>query len=170
MRLTSLLLGSFVALCLTSCAGYKLGPSNGLLAGAKSIQVNPFVNQTLEPRLSEAVTYALRKNLQQDGTFHLDTHNDGDIVVTGVITGYSRSPLSFQPADIVTVRDYRLHMTVRMTACERISGKVVLDRPVSGYTTLRVDNDLTSEERQAIPLLADNLAKNATSLLADGSW
>jgi hypothetical protein len=112
----------------------------------------------------------MRKNLQQDGTFRLDTHGDGDIIVTGVITHYTRSPLSFQPADIVTVRDYRLHLTVQISARERISGKVILDRSVSGFTTLRVGNDLTGEERQAIPLLADNLAKNATSLLADGSW
>ena len=170
MRLSSLFLGGFVALGLTGCAGYKLGPSNGLPARTKSVQVNPFANQTLEPRLSEAVTYAMRKNLQQDGTFRLDTHDDGDIIVTGVITHYTRAPLSFQPADIVTVRDYRLNMTVQISARERISGKVILDRAVSGFTTLRVGNDLTSEERQAIPLLADNLAKNATSLLADGSW
>ncbi|MBI3850827.1 MAG: LptE family protein [Verrucomicrobia bacterium] len=168
--MSSLFLGSFVALGLTGCAGYKLGPSNGLAPGAKSVQINPFANQTLEPRLSEAVTYAMRKNLQQDGTFRLDTHGDGDIIVTGVITHYARSPLSFQPTDIVTVRDYRLHMTVQISARERSSGKVILDRAVSGFTTLRVGNDLTSEERQAIPLLADNLAKNATSLLADGSW
>jgi lipopolysaccharide assembly LptE-like protein len=170
MRFSSLFLVSFVALGLTGCAGYKLGPSNGQPAGTKSVQINPFANQTLEPRLSEAVTYAMRKNLQQDGTFRLDTHGAGDIIVTGVITRYVRSPLSFQPADILTVRDYQLNMTVQITARDRISGKVILDRAVSGYTTLRVGNDLTSEERQSIPLLADNLARNATSLLADGSW
>ena len=170
MRLRVLFLGGFVALGLTGCAGYKLGPSNGLSAGTKSIQITPFVNQTLEPRLSEAVTYAMRKHLQQDGTFRLNTHGEGDIIVTGVITRFVRSPLSFQPADIVTVRDYRLEMTVQITARDRISGKAILDRPVSGFTTLRVGNDLTSEERQSIPLVADNLARNAVSLLADGSW
>jgi len=170
MRLSALVLGSFLVLGLTGCAGYKLGPSNGMSAGAKSVQVNPFANKTLEPRLSEAVTYALRKNLQQDGTFRLDTHGDGDIIVTGVITHYSRRPLSFQPADVVSVRDYRLNLTVQITARERISGKVILDREVAGFTTQQVGNDLTSEERQVIPVLADNLAKNAVSLLADGSW
>ncbi len=171
MRLSALVLGGFVALGLTGCAGYTLGPSNGLSAGAKSVQINPFVNKTLEPRLSEAITYALRKNLQQDGTFRLDTHEDGDIIVTGVVTHYSRHPLSFQPKDVVSVRDYRLDMKVRITARERATGKLILDdREVSGFTTVQVGNDLTSEERQVIPVLADNLAKNAVSLLADGSW
>ena len=36
---------------LAGCAGYQLGPTNGLTAGSRSIQVNPFVNQTPEPRL-----------------------------------------------------------------------------------------------------------------------
>ena len=170
MRPGVLLLGSFVALGLAGCAGYKLGPSNDMSAGAKSVQINPFANKTLEPRLSEAVTYALRKNLQQHGTFRLDTHGDGDIIVTGVVTRYTRHPLSFQPKDIVSVRDYRLTMTVQITARERNGGKVILDREVTGFTTVQQGNDLTSEERQVIPVLADNLAKNAVSFLADGSW
>ena len=170
MRLGALVLGSFVALGLSGCAGYTLGPSNGMSAGAKSVQITPFANKTLEPRLGEALTSALRKNLQQDGTYRLDTHGNGDIIVTGVITHYTRHPLSFQPADVVSVRDYRLNMTVQITARERISGKLILDREVAGFTTLQVGNDLTSEERQVIPVLADNLAKNAISLLADGSW
>jgi hypothetical protein len=170
MRLGALVLGSFVALGLIGCAGYTLGPSNGMSAGAKSVQINPFANKTLEPRLSEAVTYALRKNLQLDGTFRLDTHGDGDIIVTGVVTHYTRHPLSFQPKDVVSVRDYRLTMTVQITARERTSGKVILDREVTGVTTIQQGNDMTSEERQVIPVLADNLAKNAVSYLADGTW
>ena len=45
--------------CLGSCA-YRLGPTNGERAGARSVQVNPFENRTIEPRLVEAVTLALR--------------------------------------------------------------------------------------------------------------
>ena len=55
-----------VALALTGCAGYKLGPSNGAVAGGKSVQVMPFSNQTMEPRLGEAATAQLRKELQRD--------------------------------------------------------------------------------------------------------
>ena len=38
------------------------------------------------------------------------------------------------------------------------------------YTLVRVGSDLSSAERQAIPLLADDLAKNVTELLVDGTW
>lgn len=155
---------------LFGCAGYRLGPTNGSAAGDKSIQIMPFVNQTLEPRLADAVTAQLRKQVQHDGTFRLATHDDGDIVVTGIITKYTRHELSFQPADTLTARDYRISMTAQVTARERISGKVVLDQEISGFTLLRVGTDLVSSERQTLPLLAGDLAKNVTSRLADGSW
>jgi hypothetical protein len=159
------------ALSLSGCAGYKLGPTNGLAAREKSIQVRPFLNETLEPRLTDAVTLQLRKQLQRDGTYQLATQEDGDIVVTGIITRYDRFELSFSPSDVLTVRDYRLRLTARVTARDRINDKVLLDhQAVIGTTLIRVGNDLTSTERQALPLLADDLAKNITALLADGTW
>ncbi len=152
------------------CAGYQLGPTNGLHSGARSVQVNPFGNQTMEPRLTDAVTSSLRKNLQKDGTYRLNTSNDGDLIVTGAIVQYNRTQLSFQPTDVLTPREYRIIITAQVTARERFSGKVVLDRRVSGRSALFVGQDLPSAERQALPLAADDLAKNITGLLVDGEW
>jgi hypothetical protein len=170
MKCWQWLLVGLVALGGSGCAGYKLGPVNGLAAREKSVQVNPFTSQTLEPRLGDAVTSQLRKQLQRDGTYQLATHDDGDIVVTGVITRYSRHEVSFSASDILTVRDYRLDMEAQVTARERSTGKVVLSQLVTGSTLIRVTADLTSSERQALPLLATDLAKNVTSLLAEGAW
>src|ERR1051325_2753363 len=101
---------SFLALArLCGCAGYHLGPSNGVEAGSKTIQINPVVNQTMEPRLGDAVTTALRKQLQSDGTYRLATHGDADIVVNGVITRFYRRELSLLPRDVITAQDYRLN-------------------------------------------------------------
>lgn len=155
---------------LTGCAGYRLGPVDGSVAGARSVQVNFFQNQTRESRLVEAVNHSLRRNLQQDGTFRLDTRGEGDIVVNGTITQFSRSGMSFQPGDVLTVRDYALSMTADIRAIERSTGKVLVDAKVSGQTTIRVGNDLASAERQAVPLLAEDLARRATTLLVEGKW
>ena len=165
-----LLLSSLLAAVLSGCAGYRLGPTNGLEAGERSIQVNPFINQTTEPRLVAPVTTSIRKQLQRDGTYRLNTSNDGDIIVSGNIVEYDRSSLSYQPRDTLTPKDYRISIVAHVTARERDSGKVVLDRRVSGHTTVRVGIDLNSAERQAIPLLAEDLARNVTSLLVDGQW
>ena len=164
-------LPAVLCLLLTGCAGYKLGPTNGLPAGSRSVQVNLFQNKVLEePRLSEAVTAALRKQLQQDGTFTLETRQEGDVIVNGTIYRYQRAGLSFQPQDILTPRDYRLTMWAQVDARERSSGKVLLNRRVRGHTTVRIGADLTTAERQSIPLAAEDLARNITALLADGEW
>jgi hypothetical protein len=170
MALRRWILFCVVSLGLTGCAGYRLGPANGLAPGTKSVQISPFVNQTLEPRLTDAVTSQMRRQLQRDGTYRLATHDDGDILVTGVITGFNRQELGFSSKDTLTVTDFRLSLTAQVTAREKSTGKVLLDQRVTGFTLIRVGRDLTSSERQALPLLAESLAENAVALLADGSW
>jgi hypothetical protein len=159
-----------LALSLAGCAGYHLGPVNGKIAGEKSIEVLPFNNQTLQPRLGDAVTQALRERLQTDGTYHLATHGEGDVVVTGVITRYRRQGLSYLNNDVTTTDNYRVNVTVRVIARERATGKVLLDKNVTGYTLVRVGTDLADAERQATPLLAEDLARSITELLTEGTW
>jgi len=159
-----------LALGLSGCAGYRLGPSSGVGARDKSVQVLPFSNQTLEPRLGEAVTAQLRKELQRDGTYQLASHDDGDILVSGAVISYMRVPLAFQPSDALTVTDYSLKLTAQVTARERSTGKGLLNQQVTGTTLVIVGSNLTSAERQAQPLLAADFAKRATALLVDGPW
>ena len=170
MRLLRAILIGCLGAALGGCAGYRLGPSNGLAAGAKSVSIVPFANKTLEPRLGDAVTGALRKELQRDATFTLATHDAGDVIVSGVVTGYLREERSLVPNDVITARDYRVSLTAQVTARERATGKVLLDKPVTGYTLMRIGSDLPGGDRQALPLLAADLARQVTSLLADGNW
>ena len=170
MRRCHWLLVGLLAFGASGCAGYRLGPVSGVAPGARSVQVNPFTNQTLQPRLGEEVTGQLRSQLQRDGAYRLASHNDGDIVVSGSVTRYLRQEVSLSPNDTLTVRDYRLEMRAQITAYDRSRGKVILDQPVAGYTLIRVTTDLTSTERQALPLLAADFAKNVTALLAEGGW
>ena len=170
MRLFQFLAVSAIAMLLAGCAGYHLGPVNGAVAGEKSIEVLPFNNQTLQPRLGDSVTQALRERLQTDGTYRLATHGPGDIVVTGVITRYSRKGLSFLNSDIATPQDYRVDITAHVTARSRNTGRVLLDKDVNGYALIQVGGDLTDVERQSLPLLAEDLARNVAELLTEGTW
>ncbi|MDB6067974.1 MAG: hypothetical protein JWR26_4182 [Pedosphaera sp.] len=170
MRGVGFLWALVAALALTGCAGYHLGPTNGEVAGAHSVQIDPFLNKTLEPRVSEYVISTLRKNLQQDGTYRIDTHDDGDIVVSGVIVAFQRNELSVQPTDVITALDYEIIITAQVKAVDRRTSKLLFDRLVKGRTSLRVGNDLTSAERQAIPQAADDLAKKVATLLVEGTW
>jgi hypothetical protein len=129
----------------TGCAGYRLGPVNDETASDKSVEILPFNNQTLEPRLGDAVTQALRQRIQKDGTYHL-ARSEGDIVVSGVITAYNRAGLSYLGSD------------------------VLLDKDVKGYTLVHVGSDLQDAERQAMPLLAGDFARKVTQMLTEGTW
>jgi hypothetical protein len=164
------LLALSVALLLTGCAGYKLGPSNGLEAGSRTVQINPPVNQTAEPRVGEELNHQLRRQIQRDGTYHLNTHGDGDVVVTATVTRYNRIGETFQRRDTLTARDYRIQLIAFVTAYDRVSGKNLLNREFVGRILVRIGSDQASVERQALPLLTEDLARNITSALTDGEW
>jgi len=155
---------------LAGCAGYHLGPVNGVVAGEKSIEILPFNNQTLQPRLGDVATRALRERLQTDGTYHLATHGPGDIVVSGVITRYNREGLSYLNNDVTTTENYRVGIIAHVVVRERATGKLLLDKNVNGYTLIHVGTDLADSERQSLPLLAEDLARNITELITEGAW
>ena len=169
MRLSGIfLIGATVLLA--GCAGYHLGPVNDAVSGGKSIEILPFNNQTLQPRLGDAVTQALRERLQTDGTYRLDTQGTADVVVTGVITRYQRIGETYLNSDVNTAQSYRINITAHVVARERAGGKVLLDKDVTGYTLVTVGTDLASAERQATPLLAGDLAQNIAELITEGAW
>ncbi len=160
------LLAGFIA----GCAGYKLGPTNGLEAGARSIEVQTPVNKTFEPRLGVELNHQLRKQLQRDGTYKLETGGDGDVVVTTTLLRYEKTGESFEPRDTLTVRDYRVLLYAHVTAYDRVTGRNIVDREFRGRTSIRPGSDQSSAERQALPLLMEDLARNITSALVDGDW
>ncbi len=47
---------------------------------------------------------------------------------------------------------------------------MLIDRELIGRTTVRLGGDLPSVERQALPLLANDLAQKTVALLAEGEW
>lgn len=169
MRLAVSMALCAVALLAAGCAGYRLGPVNDETAGDRSVQILPFNNQTLEPRLGDSVTQALREQVQTDGTYHL-ANGEGDIIVSGVITGYNRTGLSYLSSDVLTANNYQVGMIAHVVIRERATGKVLLDKDVKGYTLVHVGSDLQDAERQAMPLLAEDFARKVTQMLTEGTW
>jgi len=134
------------------------------------VEVLPFNNLTLQPRLGDAVTQALRERLQVDGTYRLATRDPGDLVVSGEIRAYNRAGLGYLNNDVTTTQNYRVDVLAHVVICERATGKVLLDREVKGHTLVNVGSDFASSERQAAPLLAADLAQNIAELLTEGTW
>lgn len=171
MRLLRFLLPCCAAFWLAGCAGYHLGPVGGQTAGARSVEIQPFNNQTFQPRLGDAVTQSLRERMQTDGTFRLATVKDtGDIVVTGVIRRYNRQGLGYLNVDISTPENFRVDVVAHVIARDRISDKIIFEKDIKGHTLVHVGDDLASAEREAMPILAEDLAQNISELLTEGSW
>ena len=154
-----------LAAIITGCAGYQVGPTQPI----RSVRVKFFQNQTLEPRLVVAVNRALKHRLQQDGYF-IESDDSAELIVTGRITEFLRNGISYQPGDVLTVQDYSLQLTAHLTVLDRATGVAILDQKVTGSTTVRVGNDFTAGQRQAVPLIADDLARQAADLITTGPW
>jgi hypothetical protein len=153
-----------------ACSGYRLGPTSGFEAGSRTVRVQYFENQTLQPRLSEALAHALRKRLQQDGTYRLVSAGPADVVVSGEILRYDRRPVSFQRQDVRTTRDEEIELAVRLVAKDYLAGTNLVDREVIGRMTVRLDGNQTSAERQALTQLAEDFADRAAPLIVDSTW
>lgn len=153
---------------LVGCAGYHLGPSNGQVAGERSVAIPLFRNETREPRVAETVAQALRRQVQRDGTLRLATHETPDIVLSGVLVAYHRQILSYQPNDVITPRDYVAKITARVTAME--GGRTLFEREFTGHTTIRLATDPAQAEMQALPMIAEDLARRISEALVDGTW
>ena len=160
----------FTCLLASGCAGYRLGSTGGFEAGARSIEITPFPNQTTEPGLTEALSIAIRKEIQRDGTLFLETRDRGDILLQGTIETYLRDGITLQPQDILTVRDFQVGVEAQVKALDRSSGEWILDRKITGRTLVRGQMDLTEAERIALPLLMEDLARNITDLLVNGEF
>jgi hypothetical protein len=154
----------------SGCAGYHLGPASGAVSGEKSIEIFPFNNQTLEPRLGDAVTQALRERIQTDGTYRLATRGGSEVVLTGTLKRYYREGLSFLNADVTTTANYRAGLVAHVVVRETGSGKALLEKDITGFTLIHVGTDLASADRQSLSLLADDLARNITLALTEGGW
>ena len=61
-------------------------------------------------------------------------------------------------------------LTAKIKVTDRVTGEVIIQREITGSSVVRVGNNLTAGQRQAVPLIADQLARQATSFIVDGDW
>ncbi len=159
------------ALCgllFTGCMGYHVG--SVLKANYRSVAVPMFKNKTLKPQLEAQVTNGIIRRLQSDGTLRVDSVDNADIVVAGEIVDYRRTRLRSLQTEASAPREFRIYVDARVEAHDRVTGKIILPPTiVTGTADTFIGNDLQSAEFQALPLIADDLARQVVSLLVE-SW
>ncbi len=150
------------------CAGYHVGPVTK--TSFHSIAVPMFRNETLRPQLEAQISNGIIQRLQQDGSLQIESQSRADVVLIGTIFRYDRIALRTLRSDTGIPREYRISITVRVEARDRRTGETVLKpTEVEGKTDVLIGEDQQSAEMQALPLLADDIAKRVAGLLVE-SW
>ena len=155
-------------LLFAGCLGYQLGPATpGYLRNVHSIAVPTFTNSTLEPRLEVLVTNTTIKQFQQDGTFRIAPADTADATLKAEIVTVGRSPARSVRGNVLSTTEFNLNLTVKYTLIGR-DGKQLAAGGAGGSTSFFVGSDVNTDQRQAMPLAAQELARSLVSQLSEG--
>ncbi len=150
------------------CAGYHVGPAKpAYLRDVHTIAVPMFGNTTLLPRVEALITTTIIKQFQQDGTYRIANADTADAVLKGEVVGISRSPARSLRGNVLSTTEFFLTVTVKYSLRGR-DGKSLSDGSASGGTTFFIGSDVNTDERQALPLAAEEAARNLVGQLSEG--
>ncbi|MDB6172103.1 MAG: hypothetical protein JWL59_1414 [Chthoniobacteraceae bacterium] len=162
-------------LLLSGCAGYHLGPVKPkLFTDIKKIAVQTFKNDTLEPRVEVLLANAIIKQIQQDGTYQVVDEKQADALFEGTLDSIVRKSARQVTGNVLQTREYTLTLRAHYRVINRASGAEIDHRTITGTTSFFVSGsnptsaDVNQDERQAIPIAAEDLAVRAVSQLSEG--
>ena len=167
---------AFLSLMLWSgCAGYTVGPIKPTpMRSVQRIHVPNIINDTLHPRVEVLLTNLLIKQIQQDGTYEITDENRADAILKVKLNEVERRPARSVRGNVLQTREYLLNLRCRYEVIKTSTGVVLDSRSVVGSTSFFVGGenlnsaDSVQDERQAIPLAAEDLAVRITSLISEG--
>ncbi|MCB1230455.1 MAG: hypothetical protein KDN19_09330 [Verrucomicrobiae bacterium] len=175
---------------MTGCAGYQMGSVKPTpYADIERIHVPTFENETLEPRSAAIVTNSVIKLLQEDGTYEITSKEKADAILVGKISRIERRQLRAAELDTLKTTEMKLFIVVEWSLVDPTTGQKLgyasardLDetnvesssnlrqRPgrVVGQTIQFLDPNFQLSERNAIPLAAEDAAKQLAGQLCNG--
>jgi lipopolysaccharide assembly LptE-like protein len=159
----------FACLFLSGCLGYHIGPVKPYyLRDVHTIAVPTFGNRTLVPRIEVLVTSTVIKQLQQDGTFQIGSDNNADATLTGQIYRIDRVPARSVRGNVLATTEFNLALRVKYTLVGRDGNLLAPQAEAVGTTSFFVSSDVTTDERQALPLATEDLATRLVSQISEG--
>lgn len=163
------LLATLFCFALGGCLGYHVGPVKPYyLRDVHNIAVPTFKNHTLVPRIEVLVTDTVIKQLQQDGTFQITNGDNADATLSGEIYRITRAPARSVRGNVLATTEFSLALVVKYSLTGRDGKQLVPSNDVVGTTTFFVSSDVTSDERQALPLATEDLATRLVSQVSEG--
>jgi hypothetical protein len=163
------LLAAVLCLVLSGCLGYHVGPVKPYyLRDVHTIAVPTFKNRTLVPRIEVLVTDTVIKQLQQDGTFQIVSGDKADAILNGEVFRIYRVPARSVRGNVLATSEFALTLTVKYSLTGRSGEPVTPPAEAVGSTSFFVSSDVTTDERQALPLATEDLATRLVTQLSEG--
>lgn len=158
-----------VAAVLSGCAGYHIGPvAPKFMDGVHTIAVPTSKNKTLEPHIEVLVTNQVIKQLQQDGTLQVVDSDRADAILDCTIDKIRRRPARSVRGNVLATREFIISLHLVYQVKNRATGKLLREGSVVGDTNFFVGADIQQQDRQAIPLAAEEAATHLVSQITEG--
>lgn len=158
-----------VCFALSGCLGYHVGPVKPYyLRDVHTIAIPTFKNRTLLPRVEVLVTDTVIKQLQQDGTFQIASGDKADATLNGEVSRITRLPARSLHGNVLLTTEFALALTVRYSLTGRNGETLAPPNEAVGSTSFFVSTDVTTDERQALPLATEDLATRLVTQLSEG--
>lgn len=127
-----------------------------------------FTNRTLVPHIEVLVTDTVIKQFQQDGTFIITSDDKADATLTGEISRINRLPARSVRGNVLATTEFSLALTLNFSLTARDGKLLAGPNEVTGTTSFFVSSDVTTDERQALPLATEDLATRLVTQLSEG--
>lgn len=160
---------ALLAFLLSGCLGYHVGPVKpNYLRDIHSISVPVFGNRTYVPRIEALVTDTVIKELQRDGTFTVTSDSRADAVLHAEIGGVNRRPARSVRGNVLATTEFVLDLSITYSLTTRDGKPLGPGGAISGSTSFFVTSDVNTDERQALPLAAEQAAKSLVAQISEG--
>ncbi len=138
-----------------------------------TVAVSTFRNNTLIPRLEAQTADAVAKQLQQDGTYRIETEDRADALINGTIVSVSRQPMRVFASNVMQSSEFEIVLLVDYTVTDRVTGAVLLRGKAEGHApffvnTDNVNSDLITDQNMNYSLASQRMAQVLVSRVSEG--
>ncbi len=114
------------------------------------------------------VTDTVIKQIQQDGTYQITSGDKADATLSGEVYRITRAPARSVRGNVLATTEFSLVLVVKYWLTGRDGKDLIPPNDVVGQTSFFVSSDVTSDERQALPLATEDLAGRLVTQVSEG--
>ena len=157
--LCAVLAAAMIMACLAGCSGGYSFTGASIPPGAKSIGISPFPNyaSTVNPQLSQTLTDQLMQMFSSQTPLAVTT-DEGDLQISGQITGYDTRASALSSSDEVSMN--RLTITIRVKFVNTLNPDADFEQQFSRYRDYAASQDFSSVESGLVSEIVTELCED----------